>query len=201
MTERVELPLFESWLRVPGESARNFAAFCEFRDLPPGERTAEKAALAYNQKNKPRRNASQKPGTIPNLTTFREWSARFRWIERASAYDEFLDKQKQAERVASLTDEATIASRVRAKLLRKLEEKLDSTDISASALPEFVRALNGLLEAGPKVEAELRAKKLLPEVVLDTETGNEVEAEEEDERLLLIAAEERVQAAGGRVSY
>lgn len=194
MPERVELPASEPWARLPGETARQFAAFQAYLNLPAAGRSVDRAFRAYKA-------AQGKHTEKGHDRTFGGWAGSYRWAERARAFDEFTVAVAQKAKVEALVEEAGRAARIRSKLLAKLEERLDTGEVSASALPEFVRALNGLLDAGPRVEAELRAKDLLPPVVVDVETGEEVDADEEDERLSLVAAEERLAAAGARVVW
>lgn len=68
------------WDRQPGESDKAFAAFCAYRDLGP-DRTHEKT----------REKLGKNSGYLRVLEA---WSGRFRWMDRAAAFDAELDRQK-----------------------------------------------------------------------------------------------------------
>ena len=59
-----------------GETARAYAAFGAYRDLGP-ERSLKKAAEIYY-------------GSTANLRQLGVWSSRFKWVERARSYDDWM---------------------------------------------------------------------------------------------------------------
>lgn len=61
--------------RMEGESDKAYRAFQTFRDLGPDRSLAKAAQLVY--------------GSTSNVRQMSRWSARFSWIERASAYDDW----------------------------------------------------------------------------------------------------------------
>ena len=69
------------WEQQPGESSRAFGAFCVYRDLGVS-RSLRAAAAAYYQ----RVSASLE-------RQIDKWSSKFRWVERAGAWDRHLDSQ------------------------------------------------------------------------------------------------------------
>src|SRR5688572_29788411 len=70
------------WARQPRESSQAWSAFVSFRDLAPRERTIAEAA---NKEGKSRH-------------TLVKWCHRWRWTERARAYDEHNDAVRQEAR-------------------------------------------------------------------------------------------------------
>lgn len=70
------------WERQPDESAKAYAAFCTYRDLPAHERSIDAAYVATSGqqlrdgKRAPRRWAS--------------WSSDYSWVDRAAAHDDHL---------------------------------------------------------------------------------------------------------------
>lgn len=68
----------EPWERQPGETSRAYAAFSVYRDLGP-QRSLAKALAA----------AAKKPS---NRRHWQRWAAKYRWVERAQAYDDYLDR-------------------------------------------------------------------------------------------------------------
>lgn len=78
------------WDQQPGESRGQYAKFCAYRDLGPA-RNLEDAARAYTPLQKPAR-----PRTRPPKGD--DWSklrTRWRWVERARAYDAHLERERR----------------------------------------------------------------------------------------------------------
>jgi hypothetical protein len=71
----------ESWERLRFESSKAYAAFCAYRDLGP-DRSIVKAA--------------GEPETSPKVRQFKKWSSRNRWVQRAQAYEDEMDRQLRA---------------------------------------------------------------------------------------------------------
>lgn len=88
----------KEWERQQGESSRAFRAFMHYRDLGPDRRSLN-AAYAVARETQEELRA---PGT------WYEWSAGFRWVERAAAWDAYLDGERL---------------RARARRARQLEER------------------------------------------------------------------------------
>jgi hypothetical protein len=91
---RAAIMPFESWERLPGESALAYAAFCAFRDYGP-ERNIRKAAICYANRSefdgRGGATTEQRQGTKPSNSTqaiekryrvWRNWCSQFRWRER-----------------------------------------------------------------------------------------------------------------------
>ena len=93
MAERYLLNLEDPnqcWFRLPHEPTKAYTAFCVYRDLDVYTRSMAKAYRRY--RNLPESNSSGPSGT------WTEWSIRFRWRERAAAYDKHRDEaQLEAE--------------------------------------------------------------------------------------------------------
>ena len=82
--------------RQPGENPRQYAAFSAYLQLPAGERSIN---AAYR---KSRRVAESRGSAPPN---WRNWAERFRWAERAEAWDSHLcavARQAEEERAREL---------------------------------------------------------------------------------------------------
>lgn len=75
----------ETWERQESESAPAFAAFVHYRDLGP-----KRSLLKAYQQHKP--DAEMLSGI------WSEWSAKWRWLERALAYDDHLDVLRRKAR-------------------------------------------------------------------------------------------------------
>jgi hypothetical protein len=63
------------YARRPGESPKAFASFTAYRDLPAGTRSVAKAAEALGK----------------SVNTLYGWSVEYRWVSRASAWDDEQD--------------------------------------------------------------------------------------------------------------
>src|SRR5262249_41986256 len=68
------------WLRQPGETPRAYAAFCLYRDQGPGHSLRETGRRYYGSRSR-----SGRAGRIS------AWSTKYRWSERAAAWDDELD--------------------------------------------------------------------------------------------------------------
>lgn len=109
------------WERQPGETAKQFAAFVQYRDLPPNERTVRRAWEIATGRGRdetgPRR---QIPGYV------REWAGQHQWGARAEAWDRHLDRQAQAVleqgRVAAVKRHLEVARTAQAMGLSALRD-------------------------------------------------------------------------------
>jgi hypothetical protein len=71
----------KSWLKLPEETSRQYAAFCLYRDMGP-ERSISDVANVWSDS-----------GATSRLN---EWSSKYNWVDRASSYDEHIDEIKRA---------------------------------------------------------------------------------------------------------
>lgn len=87
----------EAWDQLPDESAKAFAAFCIYRDLPPDKRSLLEVSRQYYRSPDAKRPAGR----------ITKWSADHKWPERATMRDawredlrrdaELAEEQKRAE--------------------------------------------------------------------------------------------------------
>jgi hypothetical protein len=106
---------FESWERLPGESGPAYSAFCVFRDLGL-ERNIRKA-VETTEKDQAKREKRYR--------VWRNWCSQFRWRERATAYDNYTEKLKQAELRKTIEEQGERHRAVTGKMLMVVEKKLD----------------------------------------------------------------------------
>jgi hypothetical protein len=71
------------------ETSKAWQAFCDYRDLPPGQRSLSKLAERY-------RTITETPPTR-SLQQLKEWSAAFAWQARCAVHDAEQDARRQAE--------------------------------------------------------------------------------------------------------
>jgi hypothetical protein len=109
---------FESWERLPGESAGAYGAFCAYRDYG-AERNIRKA-VETAEKDEEKRSKRYR--------TWRNWAAAFRWRERAGDYDRYTEKLKQTEKRKTIEAQEELRRMVTGKMLSAVNKKLDLMD-------------------------------------------------------------------------
>jgi len=114
----------ELWERQPGESTKAYAAFCVYRDLGT-ERSLEKAGQMLD-----------KPRTRKWLG---EWSAKYKWVERAKAYDDYVEKLKRKEKEKAIKEMAERQARIAMAFQEKIIERLQSIDPAELTPTELAR--------------------------------------------------------------
>lgn len=80
----------DEWERKPGESARAFRAFTIFRDMGD-ERGVTKV---------------RDVGGGASLKTLMEWAEKWRWVDRANAYDRMLDRRRVKAQIEEIEAQA-----------------------------------------------------------------------------------------------
>jgi hypothetical protein len=133
---------FESWERLPGESAGAHHAFCAYRDFGP-ERNIRRAVEVFEKDGAKREK---------RYRTWRNWAAAFRWRERAADYDRYTEKLKQAEARKCIEAQGELRRIVTGKMLAVVEKKLDLMDpaeLSQGAVAGWVETA---VRAGREVE-------------------------------------------------
>ena len=122
---------FESWERLDGESTAAFTAFCTFRDYGL-ERNIRKAVDSIGDEE-----AIQ----ARRYRVWRNWSAQFRWRERAADFDRYTEKLKQTELRKTIEAQGEQHRKVTGKMLEVVSKKLDLMDpaeLSQGNLTEWV---------------------------------------------------------------
>jgi len=107
---------FESWERLPGESAAAFAAFCSFRDFG-ADRNIRKAVDSAEKEDCTR---------VKRYRVWRNWCTQFRWRERAADYDNYTEKLKQGELRKTIEVQGELHRKVTGKMLEVVSKKLDT---------------------------------------------------------------------------
>jgi hypothetical protein len=122
---------FESWERLRGESSAAYGAFCVYRDLGP-ERNIRKAVEAYEKDE-------GKSGKRYGM--WRVWAAKFRWRERGTDYDRYLEGLKQTEVRKTVEDQGKVQRMVTGKMLQVVYKKLElmnPEDLTQGTVKEWV---------------------------------------------------------------
>ena len=127
---------FESWEKLPGESALAFAAFCAFRDLG-AERNIRKAVeTSFAGKEHDTGAVTKK------YRSWRNWSTQYKWRERAAEYDRYIEKLKQGELRKTIEAQGEMHRKVTGQMLEVVSKKLDTmnpAELSQSNVTEWVQ--------------------------------------------------------------
>lgn len=152
-----ERPIYE---RLPEETPKAFAAFQHYRDTPPEQRSI---LNTY-------RHVQRKPSAERASGSYSQWSIRYRWTERAEAWDTAVDRtrlqkseedqiaryEQFREEVEGFAREArTSATNLLILANRKLQKLVDDpeADVPVEHLPRIFRAAAAVGEAGLNAEA------------------------------------------------
>lgn len=155
MSNRRKSDLPDPWERQVGESAKAFEAFTKYRDMTPGERSIRKVAQNLSK----------------SATLIKNWSARYGWVERATAWDDEEDRktrveQDEARRKMNKThaDLGTALLVKAAKGLKAIpDEELTAADVAR------------LVEVGSKLERQARGMKENAVLEITGEDGGPIE--------------------------
>ena len=142
------------WERQPGETAKAFAAFCAYRDLPAERRSVREAYVAAGR---PQPGHNQAVRSAPG--TWREWASHNAWATRAEAWDREQDRFAQA-----------------ALIRRRAQSRLQRIAAADSALAVSLRALRDIeAQGGAAAIGAAVAARLLTDAItqLRTEYGDE----------------------------
>jgi len=149
---------FESWERLPGETAAAFSAFCAFRDYGSDRniRKAVDSALKSSEKNECVR--------AKRYRVWRNWCTQYRWRERAADYDNYTEKLKQGELRKTIEAQGELHRKVTGKMLEVVSKKLDTMnpeELTQGNVTEWVqtaikaeREAAGLVAESGKSEAK-----------------------------------------------
>ncbi len=129
----------EIWERQPGETGKAYSHFAKYRDLGP-ERSMEKL----------RKNL----GVKVSQTRLEQLSVKYNWVNRAAAYDDYIDRKKREEKEKAILDMAERHARLAVAFQQKVVERLRELD-SAELEP---RDLSKWLDIAVKVERLARGE-------------------------------------------
>ncbi len=127
------------WERQPSETAKAYAAFLLYRDLPAIDRSV--AAARDGQER-------DKKGT---LRQWNGWSMRNGWVNRAAEHDSDLASRRRehtAKEMERSQDDALILIRA---ALAKVAERIKGMDVEELAAGQIPAALRTLIELELKV--------------------------------------------------
>jgi hypothetical protein len=120
----------EIWERLPNESSKAYQAFCYYRDLGTG-RGLDKALTSANRK-------------LTNHAWWGKWMSKYNWVERARAYDDYLEQEKRKEQEKAILEMVERHTKEAMALQQKALERLKSLDPNELSTRDV---LNYLMEA------------------------------------------------------
>lgn len=117
------------WERQPRETPKAFAAFTEYRDMTPSERSCAKVAEAVGK----------------SKSLIEQWCTKYGWVERVAEWD---NEQDRIEREIAQKEQVKAIKRMRERhieiacqMLDKAAEKLkelDTEEIRPADIPRIV---------------------------------------------------------------
>lgn len=102
----------QPWERQKGETLKAFHAFTVYRDLGV-ERSLTNVKRKYDE-----------TGKKGSFGVFGVWSARYGWVERVKAYDDYIDRKKRAEREKAIVDMAERHAKLAVAFQQRVAERL-----------------------------------------------------------------------------
>lgn len=143
----------EVWERLPGEPSRAYAAFCLYRDMGLS-RTLDKVAAQFHPGSGRRKRAAT--GRI------QEWSRKWRWVERAQAWDDEVDRRKREAQLKAIEEmndrQAREATILQQKALERLKDLMPEELTPGQALDYIIEAARLERTARGMPESETRVR-------------------------------------------
>lgn len=119
---------------VKGESRAAYHAFCHYRDIPPSERSYDRA-YANHLRTCLRREGV--PDRVKCIRRWHYWASEYTWVARAEAFDAHLDKIKRDEIERIQREEAAYWAEVRKRIPREEVEYAERLIAKAREMLEF----------------------------------------------------------------
>ena len=152
------------WLRLPDESAQAYSALRAYLDVDPAKRSI---AAAYRQLKS--LDADEKV-RVPGY--FGPWAARFRWQQRADAWDAFLDQLAIVVNAEELAAARKQTAELSARLMGFVETELrrfeSAPAMSSMATDERLRMQNAKAYTLARLAAALESAARARIAALDT---------------------------------
>ena len=122
------------WEKQPYETHKSWLAFCKYRDMGPS-RTLEKIRIMLGKDT----------GYMRHLE---HWSAKYKWVSRANAYDNYLDKRTRSAVEAKIVKERVKQAELELGMANKLNKVVDNllaknNGLTTRTVKTFTRDANG----------------------------------------------------------
>ena len=148
------------WERQPGETAKAYAAFLLYRDLPAIDRSIV-AAVAQQRQN---------GGKAP-VRNWETWASRYNWRNRAAEHDSDLAsrrRERMAKELERAQDNAVVLTRAFNFKIAERIKGMDPEDLAAGQIPAALKTL---------FELEFKALGYEDRVALTGKDGGPVKVE------------------------
>lgn len=122
----------EPWNKMPAETAKAYAAFLAYRNIPPRDRSLRKAVIQHYGKD-----------DSVKLRQFQQWSSKFMWVDRADGWDQHVARTADEDLLKKIkaANEIHVAS-ARGLLQKALERLKDiqPVELSPSVVLAYIQA-------------------------------------------------------------
>ena len=118
------------WERQSGETAKAYAAFLLYRDLPAIDRSVAAAREGHQKDTK---------GT---LRQWKGWSMRNDWVNRAAEHDSDLAsrrRERMAQKLERAQDDGFVLIRAALDVVKERIEGMDPEELAAGQIPAALR--------------------------------------------------------------
>jgi len=137
------------WDRQEGESSRAYRAFCWYRDLG-ADRSIHKAYQEFIRTRK-RLKTDQ---NIRVSAKWKEWATKYKWVERAEAYDDYIEREKRKQNEEAIFEMYRRQAETAVSLQRKLKERLENLKPEELSPNDLIR----WFEISTRIERESRGE-------------------------------------------
>ena len=154
------------WERQPGETAKAYAAFLLYRDLPAVDRTIVAAVVEH-----------RKIGGKASVRNWETWASRYNWRNRAAEHDSDLASRRRERMEKELDrskDNAVLLTRAFNVKIAERIKGMDPEDLAAGQIPAALRTL---------FELEFKALGYEDRVALTGKDGGPVKVEAKTEHV------------------
>lgn len=118
----------EPWNKMPGESAKAYAAFLSYKSISTRDRSLRKAVINHYGSL-----------TSSKLRQYQHWSARNMWVDRSSAWDEYVSKQQDEAQLAAIKEMQASHINVAKGLISLAVKRLKTMDPLELAASDVLR--------------------------------------------------------------
>ena len=154
------------WERQSGETAKAYAAFLLYRDLPAVDRTIVAAVVEH-----------RKLGGKASVRNWETWASRYNWRERGLASDSDLAsrrRERMEKELERAQDDAAVLIRAALAKVAERIQGMDAEELAAGQIPAALRTL---------IELELKVLGYEDRVALTGKDGGPVKVEAKTEHV------------------
>lgn len=124
------------WEKLPDETDKQYAGFLSYRDMGRRRTLREAAAKHYGV---PSEQFDPKGG---KARTFERWSGMNRWVKRAEAWDDHLDRLSDADTEKAILDMKQRHAQIAVVAQAKVVDALNSIDVSRLNLLQIAQVFD-----------------------------------------------------------